>query len=87
MGTWQTVLTVVIGAVGGLISALLAFSVQKRKLRAETELQLKRLAEEFAVERSVESALRHFLSIDQVPYRSFQLIRHHIGGFKSNELR
>ena len=70
-----------------MVSALLVFSIQRKKLRIETELQHKRLAEEFGVERSVESALRHFLGLYHLPYRSFQMIRHHIGGFESNALR
>jgi len=39
------------------------------------------------MEVSVEAALRHFLEIYHLPYRSFPMIRHHIGGFESNELR
>lgn len=81
------VLIALIGAVGGFVSALLVFSTQRTKIRNDFEAQRKRLAEEFGVERSVESALRHFLGLYQLPYRSFQMIRHHIGGFENNELR
>ena len=52
-------------------------------LRGERE----KLRAEYAVEMSIESALKDFLSLNEFPYRSFEMIRHHIGGFEANELR
>ncbi|MCG8649104.1 MAG: hypothetical protein MI861_04690 [Pirellulales bacterium] len=87
MDLLQAILTAMIGAAGGLASALLVFTTQQKKIRTEAETQRMRLAEEYGVERSVEMALRHSLNLYHLPYRSFQMIRHHIGGFESNELR
>ena len=86
------------GAGGAIIAAWISFIVQlrklsqeialeKEKLNEEIQMQRDRLATEFATEVSVESALKHFLEIYELPYRSFPMIKHHIGGFDPNELR
>lgn len=31
--------------------------------------------------------MQHLLSLHQLPYRSFRVIRHHVGGFQPNDLR
>lgn len=74
-------------AFGAIVAAVISYRIQKKKLEHEFEAQSKRLATEFATEESVEAALKHFLELSELPYRSFQMIRHHIGGFEANELR
>lgn len=66
----------VIGAAASICVSLLANWVIWARYRAE-----------FATELSVEAAIRHFLSLHHLRYRSFPMIRHHLGGFSSNELR
>lgn len=86
------------GAGGAIIAALISFQIQQKrlgreiefqrdKLDKETEIQRERLRAEFATEKSVEDALRHFLELSDLRYRSFQMIKHYIGGFEPNELR
>lgn len=60
---------------------------QRRKFEQELSAQRERMQAEHATELSVEKALHDMLSIYELPYRSFQMIRHHIGGFDANELR
>lgn len=97
METFLPLLAAFVGAIGGLVVALLTTRSQRERLESELAFQRtkfedelshqrERLKAEFAVEESVEAALRHFLGL-HLPYRSFQMIRHHIGGFQSNELR
>ena len=76
MQIWVPILSAVVGAIASLAVAWLTSRYQAARLRAE-----------FATEDSAESAIRLLLALDQLPYRTFQMIRHHIGGFESNELR
>lgn len=98
MNNWIPFFSALAGAGGALIAAWLSLKVQRRKLsqdiafqrdklNEEVQLQQDRLATEFATEESVETALKHFLEIYELPYRSFPMIKHHIGGFEPNELR
>lgn len=86
------------GAFGGLLAALIPLRAQSAKFSREIEFQREKLERELAAERqallaefgteqSVEAALSHYLGISKLPYRSFPMIRHHLGGFESNELR
>lgn len=87
-----------VGVLGGLLVAFISLRGQRDTLKRELEFQRikleeelrhqkERLEAEFGIEESVESALRYFLGLHDLPYRSFQMIQHHIGGFESNELR
>lgn len=91
-------LSAVAGAGGAIIAALISFQVQQKKLsreidfqrdklNQEVQIQRERLQTEFATEESVEVAIRQFLEMSELQYRSFQMIRHYIGGFEPNELR
>ena len=60
---------------------------QRRKLQEELQAQRARLVADFGTEISAEGAIRHLLELTELPYRSFPMIRHHIGGFDANELR
>ncbi|MEO0375491.1 MAG: hypothetical protein AAF329_12870 [Cyanobacteria bacterium P01_A01_bin.17] len=60
---------------------------QRMKFEEELRAQKVRLETEFATEESAEAAIRHLLELHHLPYRSFPMIRHHIGGFEANELR
>lgn len=95
---WVPVLTAVIGLIGGIITAVLTLREERRKFRDELSFerskfeqemiaQREALKAEFGTEQSAEAAIKHFLGIYNLPYRTFQMIRHHIGGFESNELR
>lgn len=64
-----------------------ALEFQREKFEQELEAQRAKLQTEHATELSVEKALQQMLSIYELSYRSFQMIRHHIGGFEANELR
>ena len=55
--------------------------------RPDVRAAEQRLRTEFATETSVENAIRHLLEISELRYRTFPMIRHHIGGFEPNELR
>jgi hypothetical protein len=87
-----------VGAFGAIGVAILTIRSQRDKLESELLFQRKkfeeeikkqraRLEAEFATENSAEIALHHLLALHHLPYRSFPMIRHHIGGFESNELR
>jgi len=87
-----------VAALVTLVGTLLSFREQKKKLehelafqrtKLEGELQAQRarLEADFATEISAEGAIRHLLQLTELPYRSFPMIRHHIGGFEANELR
>lgn len=80
MESWMPAISAILGVFGGLISAFLAMRSQKIRLERQ-------LSEQFATEQSVEAALHHYLSIVALPYRTFPMIKHFIGGFESNELR
>jgi hypothetical protein len=84
---WLPVLSVVVSVLGSLGVTILTNRFQRKKLEEEIKAQRARLEAEFATENSVERALRHFLALHDVPYRTFPMIRHYIGGFESNELR
>ena len=95
---WIPLFSALTGAGGAIIAAWVSIKVQRKKLsqdialereklNEEIQIQRDRLATEFATEVSVESALKHFLEIYELPYRSFPMIKHHIGGFDPNELR
>jgi hypothetical protein len=60
---------------------------QRKKFEEEMEAQRAKLKAEFATETSAEIAIRHLLELHHLPYRSFPMIRHHLGGFEANELR
>ena len=96
--TWVLLAVAAIAAIASIIVAALAAREQRKKFAAELEFQRKKfedelttqrekLKAEYATEASVETALEHMLSLYELPYRSFPMIRHHIGGFESNELR
>ena len=69
-------LVAAIGGMFGIVAAILTLRAEREKIRTE-----------YAAEISVEIALKKFLSLNDLPYRSFAMIRHHIGGFEANELR
>jgi hypothetical protein len=98
MTVWLPVLSAVVAAFGAIGVAILTIRSQREKLDSELLFQRKkfeeeinaqraRLEAEFATENSAERALHHLLALTHFPYRSFPMIRHHIGGFESNELR
>jgi hypothetical protein len=87
-----------IAAGASIFGAVLAAREQRKKLAAELSFQRRKFEEEitaqrekpmaeYATETSVEKAIIGMLSLSELPYRSFPMIQHHLGGFKSNELR
>jgi hypothetical protein len=98
MSIWLPFLSALVGAFAAIGVAILTIRSQREKLDAELLFQRKKFEEEiktqrarldaeFATETSAETALRHLLALHHFPYRSFPMIRHHIGGFENNELR
>ncbi|WP_042245865.1 hypothetical protein [Paracoccus sp. PAMC 22219] len=98
MEVWIPLLSAFMGAFSGLLAALIPLRAQSAKFAREIEFQREKLERELAAERqallaefgteqSVETAISHHLGISEFPYRSFPMIRHHLGGFESNELR
>ncbi|WP_171132522.1 hypothetical protein [Ruegeria sp. HKCCA5014] len=95
---WVPVLAAFCGLAGGVFTTLLSLRSERRKVRDELEFERTKFEEEiasqraalkaeFGTEQSAEAAIRHFLDIYELPYRSFPMIRHYIGGFENNELR
>lgn len=95
---WVSVLAAFVGLAGGVVTTLMSLRSERRKVRDELAFQHTKFEEEiasqraalkaeFGTEESAEAAIRHFLDIHELPYRSFPMIRHHIGGFEKNELR
>ena len=93
-----TLIAACVGFLATVGAAILAMRSQREKLSAELDFQRQKLEEEiaaqrarlkaeFATESSAEAALRHLLALHELPYRTFPMIRHHVGGFESNELR
>ncbi|MFT6957143.1 MAG: hypothetical protein ACJAYC_002151, partial [Halieaceae bacterium] len=81
------------GIITALISALIALAVARHnskssdvKFRAEIDQVELRLRREFAAQTSLEIAIQALMS-KGFALRSFPLIRHHIRGFKDDELR
>ncbi len=95
---WVPVLAAFVGLAGGVVTTILSLRSERRKVREELAFERTKFEEEiasqraalkaeFGTEQSAESAIRHFLDIHELPYRTFPMIRHHIGGFENNELR
>ena len=98
MTTWLPLLSALVGAFAGVAASVIAFRIhreklvaemafQQRKFEEEIKTQRSKLAAEYAVQTSIEAALLQLLSLEDLRYRSFAMIRHQIGGFESNELR
>ncbi len=87
MVEWPILVTAFLGPAGGIAAALLTSRHQRRLLDQEIKIQRERIRAEFGTEHSVEEAIRQFLSLTKVRYRTFPMIRHHIGGFEPNQLR
>ena len=73
--------------IGGWSHIISAVRNGRKKFEEGLASQREKLRAEYATETSVEKALQHMLSIHELPYRSFPMIRHQIGGFQPNELR
>ena len=68
--------TIITSVIASLITAIVAFALQERKLRAE-------LRTEFMAEQAAKSLLEN----ERWTKRSFDEIRKRLGGFEDNELR
>jgi hypothetical protein len=69
--------------ISGGVSLVVATIVAVTTVRLERE----RLRTELRTEFMAEAAIRALLSVDDLPLRSFEKIRHHVGGFEDPELR
>ena len=98
MVDWMVVMPALAGPLGGIVAALVTVRFQQAKVKSDLALQQSRLEHEaraaearlraeFATEASVETAIRQLLELSELRYRTFPMIRHHIGGFEPNELR
>lgn len=95
---WVPVLAAAVGLIGGVATTVLSLRSERRKLKEELSFERSKFEEELVLQRaalkaehgteqSAEAAITNFLEIYDLPYRSFPMIRHHIGGFENNELR
>lgn len=69
-------LTIIFSGLAGAGSGFVTFLIQERKLRTQYKL-----------ENSAEKVARELMEVDEWPVRTFNIIRHHIGGFEDDELR
>lgn len=91
---WDQLVSGALGAiVASIISSLIALNVARKssddaeiRLRAELQQAEVRLRQEFAMESSLEAAVRSLMT-KGFALRSFSLIRHHLRGFDDDELR
>ena len=72
--------------VTSLISAVIAIYIMRKKLEKEIELSETRLRHEYQTEFTVELAIQKLMK-KGFALRSFSLIKHHIRGFKDDELQ
>ena len=79
-------LTALISALVALVVARWNAAASEARLRLELTQSEERLRHEFAMESSLESAVNALMS-KGFALRSFNLIRHHLRGFKDDELR
>jgi len=95
---WVPIISAFVGVLGGVLTTLLSLRSERRRVRDQLTFERKKFEEEitsqraalqaeFGTEESAEAAIKHFLDIQDLPYRSFPMIQHHIGGFGSNDLR
>ena len=68
--------TLAVSLISGSLAGYVTYRVQERKLQKEYQLH-----------DSAERVARSLLSDTRWPLRSFNVIRHHLGGFEDNELR
>ncbi len=91
---WDQVVSGAMGAIiASIISGLIALYVARKssddaeiRLRAELQQAEVRLRQEFAMESSMEAAVRSLMR-KGFALRSFRLIRHHLRGFDDDDLR
>lgn len=95
----ETILTsVIVALLTGLITAFQQIRLQdnknkkewdkqERQIQANLEHQEVRLRTELKTEFMAENVARNLLDHPKAPYRSFRILRHHLGGFDDDELR
>ncbi|TGN89858.1 hypothetical protein EOW77_0006030 [Bradyrhizobium yuanmingense] len=66
-----------------IVVSFIAFWVQRAKLRHEFEIDVAQAKTGFMAE----TLVRELLTQYDAPFRTFVMIRHHIGGFTDDELR
>lgn len=88
---WTSVIT---SAIVAIISGLITYIIQERKLQAEKskiqeqfDLEREKLEEQYKTERRADTALSKFLNHVKFTRRSFSYIREKMGGFEEDELR
>jgi hypothetical protein len=91
----ETILTSVItSGIVALISGLITYIIQERKLQTEKEkikeqfaIEREKLEEQYKTERRADVALSKFLNHVKFKRRSFSYISQKMGGFDDDELR
>jgi hypothetical protein len=72
-----------IGGVASIVVSIIAYWVQRAKLKQDFENDVAQTRTGFMAE----TAARELLTQYEKPFRTFVMIRHHIGGFMDDELR
>ena len=92
MGTIAT--SIITSGIVAIISGLITYIIQERKLQAEKEkikeqfqIEREKLEEQYKTERRADVALSKFLNHVKFKRRSFSYIREKMGGFEDDELR
>lgn len=91
----ETIITAVItSSIIALISGLITYIIQERKLQTEKlklsaqfALEREKLEEQYKIERRSDAALSKFLNHVKFKRRSFKYLREKMGGFDDDELR
>jgi hypothetical protein len=79
----EKVIAALVGALTSILISVIGYWVQRAKLRQDFNNDIAQVRTGFMAE----SAARELLTQLDAPFRSFVMIRHHIGGFTDDELR
>src|SRR5437667_12409473 len=79
----EKVMVAMVGAGAALVTSIISYLVQRAKLRHEFEHDIAQVRTSFMAE----TAARELLQQYEAPFRTFIMIRHHVGGFSDDELR
>jgi hypothetical protein len=79
----EKLVAALVGALASVAASVIAYWVQSAKLRHEFKQDVAQIRTSFMAE----TAARELLTQYDKPFRTFVMIRHHIGGFSDDELR
>jgi hypothetical protein len=79
--------TAAISIVTSIITALVTLWVAAGRTRADTSISDARTRQDFALEFAAETVAKALMSDAEWRWRTFEVIKHHLGGFEDDELR